>query len=213
LADQEPLLFVCGSDEALLRHRQILDLRRPFPGQIKALDEWMHRPSMGNVYLEGLDRKIWSEPDLDDMVSLVPTSPEDNFTTDFTVKLVHKYNRLLGRHIHVFQSPHQLVVSSRANNRVKKQREETKDFLHNTIRYRDEGVFRVLKILSTLVASLLPVASIAVLYAIQNMPARIGAVAAFTALFSFSLSVITSASTKDIFSATAAWVMPLLYHI
>lgn len=84
------------------------------------------------------------------------------------------------------------------------QREETKDFLHNTIRYRDEGVFRVLKILSTLVASLLPVAGIAVLYAIQNMPARLGTIAIFTALFSFSLSIITSASTKDIFSATAA---------
>lgn len=84
------------------------------------------------------------------------------------------------------------------------QREESKDFLKNTIRYRDEGIFRLLKGLSTIVASLFPVASIAVLYAIHSMPGRLGAIAVFTALFSFALSVMTSASTKDIFSATAA---------
>lgn len=65
----------------------------------------MQRPSMGNVYLEGSDRKIWSEPDMDDMVTLAPSSLEDNFTTDFTVKLVHQYNRILGRRIHVFLVP------------------------------------------------------------------------------------------------------------
>ncbi len=84
------------------------------------------------------------------------------------------------------------------------QKEETDDFLRNTIRYRDDGVFRVFKTFSTSVASLLPVAGIAILYAIQSMPARLGAIAGFTALFSFSLSFITSASSKDIFSATAA---------
>jgi hypothetical protein len=84
------------------------------------------------------------------------------------------------------------------------QKEETHDFLRNTIRYRNQETFRVLKVLATIVASLLPIGGIAVLYAIQSMPWRLGAVAAFTGLFSFSLSIIASASTKDIFSATAA---------
>ncbi|AEO69895.1 uncharacterized protein THITE_2056878 [Thermothielavioides terrestris NRRL 8126] len=91
--------------EALIRHRQVLELRQPLPSQIKALDEWMRRPSMGNVYLEGPDRKIWSEPNLEDMVTLIPQPPDENFTTEFTVKLVHQYNKLLGRHIHVRTDP------------------------------------------------------------------------------------------------------------
>lgn len=57
---------------------------------------------MGNVYLEGSDRKIWSEPNLDDMVTLVPQAPEENFTTELTVRLIHQYNRLVGRHLHVW---------------------------------------------------------------------------------------------------------------
>lgn len=168
---------------------------------------------MGNVWLEGPDRKVWSEPSLGDMVTLIPQSTEENFTTELTVKLIHRYNRLIGRHFHVqsrilfrhllprFGLAMRLTSCLQSN-----QKEERDDFLRNTIRYRDEGIFRILKILATLVASLLPVAGIAVLFAIQSMPGRIGAIASFTALFSFSLSVITSASTKDIFSSTAAYV-------
>lgn len=84
------------------------------------------------------------------------------------------------------------------------QREETASHLQNTIRYRDEGTYRVLKTLTTLVACLLPIGGIAVLYVIETMPGRLGAIAIFTALFSFSLNLITTASTKDIFAATAA---------
>ena len=61
-----------------------------------------------------------------------------------------------------------------------------------------------MKTVAVIVASLLPVAGIAVLYTIKSMPGRLGAIAGFTALFSFSLSLITSASVHHIFSATAA---------
>ncbi len=61
----------------------------------------MKRPSMGHVYLAGSDSKIWSQPNLEDMVTLAANSLEENFTTEFTVKLVQQYNRLAGRHIHV----------------------------------------------------------------------------------------------------------------
>jgi len=64
-----------------------------------------------------------------------------------------------------------------------------------------------------IIASLLPVAGIAVLYAIQTMPGRLGAIAGFTALFSFSLSIITSASVQHIFSATAAFVAVLVVFV
>lgn len=88
-------------DEALLRHRRVLELRTPLRGEVKALVDWMQGPSRGNVYLAGLDRDIWSRPNLDDMVNLKPPSPEDGFTSELTLTLVHYYNAILGKHIHV----------------------------------------------------------------------------------------------------------------
>lgn len=38
-------------------------------------------------------------------------------------------------------------------------------------------------------ACLLPIASIAVIYAMQNMPSRLGAIAVFVAVFSFPLNL------------------------
>ncbi|KAK0617664.1 hypothetical protein B0T14DRAFT_605685 [Immersiella caudata] len=143
----------------------------------------MERPSMGNVYLDGPDRNIWQNPDFDDLASLAPWSPESKFTNRYTVALVQFYNRIIGRHVHAT---------------------EARTYSNNTIRYTDEGIFRILKTLAAIAASLLPVAGIAVLYTIKTMPGRIGAISGFTALFSFSLSFITSASLHHIFSATAA---------
>lgn len=79
-----------------------------------------------------------------------------------------------------------------------------KPYTRNTIRYTDEGLFRILKTFCVILASLLPVGGIAVLYAIKTMESRIEAIAGLTALFSFLLSIITSASAHHIFSATAA---------
>jgi len=178
--------------EAILRHKRMLEVPQPLLSQVKVLDQWMRRPIMGNVHLLGSDSKTWTEPDIEDMITLAPKVAEDNFTTELTIWCLEWYTRLLGRHVH---------------------KEEAHDFLHNTIRYRDEETFRVLKTLVTLVASLLPIVGIAVLYAIHSMPGRLGAVGGFTALFSLALSVLTSASTKDIFSATAAFAAVLVVFV
>ena len=178
--------------DALIRHRQTLDLGRPVTRQVKALNNWMERPSMGNVFLQGPDRDIWKNPDMDDLITLAPPATEIKFTNKYTVALVQFYNAAIGRHIH---------------------KAGTAKHSRNTIRYTDEGIFRVLKTSAVIIASLLPVAGIAVLYAIETMSGRIGAIAGFTALFSFSLSFITSASVHHIFSATAAFVAVLVVFV
>ncbi|KAK4197119.1 hypothetical protein QBC40DRAFT_286026, partial [Triangularia verruculosa] len=129
---------------------------------------------------------------LEDLTSLAVPSEEQSFTNSFTVGLVHLYHKFIGRHIHTA---------------------DKREFLPNTIRYTNEGIFRVLKLLCTLVASLLPVLGIFVLNRIKTMESRIGAVAAFTALFSFSLSLLTSAHVKDVFAATAAFAAVLVVFV
>jgi hypothetical protein len=72
--------------------------------------------------------------------------------------------------------------------------------------YEDHTVLRVLQAVKALVACMLPIIGIVVLNAVKDMSARLGIIAAFTAIFSLALCYMTSAGLKDIFSATAACV-------
>ena len=57
----------------------------------------MKRPSMGSVYLLGRDSKVWSEPDLSDLIALHARHAEDPFTRWFSDTIVYAYHRVVGR--------------------------------------------------------------------------------------------------------------------
>jgi hypothetical protein len=61
-------------------------------------------------------------------------------------------------------------------------------------------------VLSTFLASLLPVLSIVILYLVESMPERLAIVAVFTSAFSVALALVTTATRVENFAATAAWV-------
>lgn len=52
--------------------------------------------------------------------------------------------------------------------------------------------------------TLIPAAAIFVLYYVHDMVARLGAILAFSALFSLALALFTKAKKVEIFAATAA---------
>ncbi len=89
------------TEAALLRHNKVLRLRQPLRKHVQALQEWMLRPSMGNVYLLGADRAVWSEPKMDDLVALEPEGQDDGFTSELTLRLISAYHFFIGRRIHV----------------------------------------------------------------------------------------------------------------
>lgn len=181
-------------EEGLLRHRQLLELGRPPKRQVKSLREWMTRPSQGNVFLVGSDHNIWKDPELEeDLVGLAAKLEEESFSNSATVWLAQEYHRYIGRHIH--------------------KPEEEIGPLSNTIRYTNPGTFRVFKTISTIVASLLPVAGIAILSTIQDMQWRIAVIAVLIALFSFSLSKFTSATPKDVFIAATTFAAVLVVFV
>jgi hypothetical protein len=70
--------------------------------------------------------------------------------------------------------------------------------------YEDAHLERPASVISTVLASLLPVAAIVVLYYVTNMAARLGIIAAFTAIFSFVLALISTGRRVEVFTATAA---------
>jgi uncharacterized Tic20 family protein len=78
------------------------------------------------------------------------------------------------------------------------------EHLSGTVVYGEGNVLHLTRAVATIVACVLPVASIALLYTIQSMSKRIGIMAMFTAIFSFALVLMTNAGLGDIFAATAA---------
>lgn len=83
----------------------MLALGSPLDRQLKSLNKWMKRPDMGNVFLRGLDYGTW-DPEHEnfageDLFALVLPSPDYTYTNKFSLALIHYYNRILGRYIHV----------------------------------------------------------------------------------------------------------------
>lgn len=78
--------------------------------------------------------------------------------------------------------------------------------MKKTIVYTNNGAIKVVRGAKTLVACMIPILGIVVLYFVKDQGARLGVIAAFTAIFSVTLSAFTPAAMKDIFSATSAYV-------
>lgn len=110
---------------------------------------------------------------------------DDNFTKAICTPFIDLYHRLFG-------------------NRIGK----PTDLEFNLIEYDDRIVVHVADITGTMISSLLPIMAVVVLYIVKDMKKRLGLVAVFTMLFSGALLVTTKARRVEIFSATAAYVIP-----
>jgi hypothetical protein len=74
--------------------------------------------------------------------------------------------------------------------------------------YSDDIILQILDILGTVLASLLPIASILALYYVSSMEARLGILTGFTALFALCLKLVTGSRKIEVFAATSAYVYP-----
>jgi hypothetical protein len=190
------------TEMALLRHREINKISGPMKRDLRFLKRWMERVDMGNVYLHGKDNTTWSNEEWQyDLVSLKTRPADDLFYLWVYDVATHWYHKIMGRHTRVSdQEQKQLREVSKAN-----QKPGSEEHLAGTVVYGEAIVLGSTRAIATLLACVLPVASIALLYIIQNMAKRLGIVAALTFLFSLSLVVMTSAGVADIFAATAAY--------
>lgn len=138
------------------------------------------------IALKGWDSKVWGDPehpeaDVGDLMVIRSRAEEDPFTTwvaETLLSWVYRevWLRIVGR-----------KVAS-----------EGMPLVDNAI------ILKATSIFTATVASLLPVASVVVLYCVQTMKIRLGLIATFTALFALSILLFTSAKKSDVFAATAA---------
>lgn len=138
---------------------------------------------MGNFPIISNDRKVWDKGLEDDLITAMEQQGSDVFSTWVSNTLIPTFHTMIGKRF-----------------------KETVNWDPNSgiSWYSDKRIHTVLDALGTVVSCLFPVASIVALYLISSMAARLGFIAAFTAVFSLCLAVITNARRVEIFAATTA---------
>lgn len=88
-------------DNALLQQKLLAKFSPPSPRDLRFLQEWMERPTMGKVYLLGRDSETWTTANARDLVTVKHRGDEDPFSGWVMDCVVHVWHRLLGRHFRV----------------------------------------------------------------------------------------------------------------
>ena len=164
-------------------------LADPSSHDLRSLQQWLERPSMGNLALIGKDRATWGNIDLPidphhDLLAVSLSGNRDSFTTWFMEQLVLWLHRLFWHRVKKVEDPESGIAS-----------------------YDRETLHRYTSHITTIVASLLPILAIVVLYCVNSMKIRLGLIALFTFTFAAALSFFTGAKRGEIFIATSTWVM------
>jgi hypothetical protein len=168
-------------DKALAQQATISQLQRPSPNGVSVLRGILEDPDKPD-YLLGEECNTWNDEMFrDDLVALNRPYDHDYLTLLFLKAFLATFHKLCGRYLK--ETPH-------ADPAVPN--------------YNDEHLERPAAIISIALSSLLPVASIVVLYAVHNQGKRLAIIAVFTACFSVLLALLTKASRSDIFATTAA---------
>lgn len=173
------------SDDALIQQKRVLALPEPNRTSLRELCHFNEIDLHGRV----LDaRKVWgsrdqSDSSADDLVGLCELHEVDWFSKIMTEDFV--------------QWLHEHIVRRWS----KSVREE-----NPLVEYNHRAWLRFTKLITTVVACLLPVLFISVLYSIRSMRSRLTAIACFNVLSTICLNVFTTAKRVEIFAVTAAWV-------
>jgi hypothetical protein len=142
---------------------------------------------MGNMFLRGGDEAVYSDTALEhDLVSPRLSRDNDPFTKIVINNIILLWHTVIGRRI--------------------------KQSSEGIYTYSEKWPLRMLRFLSTVVASMLPVAAVFALQGITPKPERyrLGAFAAFTFVFVVLMGLFTGAKRSEIFAAAAASVLTLI---
>ncbi|KAH8881390.1 hypothetical protein GQ53DRAFT_832439 [Thozetella sp. PMI_491] len=166
-------------NHTLLLQHMVTNVGSPNKRDLKFLQTWMGMPKMGHVLLFGSDRDIWESCPISELVSLGPRESDNFFSGFFSDHLVWWYHHCIGR---FFRKPQPLATDEEAC-RTKGSSDD------NTVSYSEAGLVRFTAVIGTVVASLLPVASIVVLYFLQDMTVRLAMFAAVQVVFVGSANI------------------------
>lgn len=164
----------------------ILNYSNPEKWDLHRMQDYLQSTDMGQLALEGFDANIWGSvlDRLDhkpDLVALRPRAREDPFSK--------------------WLNENAITALFRWGYTRKKMEASPK---HGMVGYEDTTVYRITYWFTNILASLLLVASIAILYAVESIPARLGIIAVFNVVVSICLMGLVDAKRAEVFAITAA---------
>ncbi|KAI4950702.1 hypothetical protein J4E91_004587 [Alternaria rosae] len=172
-------------NDALAQQAKILKYPRPSTWDLHHIQNYLQSAEMGENALNGADAEIWGsaynrksyKPDL---VTLCPRAKKDAFSAWAAESTITNLFRC---------GCARIMKPSR---------------VHGVVGYEDSTIYRITYWITSILASLIPIASIAVLYRVQSMTARLGIIAGFNVLVSICLMGLANAKRAEMFAITAA---------
>ncbi|KAK8008770.1 hypothetical protein PG991_011321 [Apiospora marii] len=209
-------LLAVLADEAVVAFCTISQLPKPPNRDVQNFKDWLERPRLGTVYLTGRDHTAWDRGE--DLMCLQPSPHSHRFSgfiASYVVPVyysIHDGLTVGSTHFmwHFFSGSRtnttppdstSLPTNSCAANTYQKNAKDA----NGIYSFENSRIVVAANLIGTIAASVLPVLSIAVLYNVQSMAARLGIVALFSALFSTCLWYMNDGNLVEVFGATSAF--------
>jgi len=187
-----PVLKRWPTGEALLQYRQLCLLPPVHRSSLHVLRDWQHQPEGGGNSLHGQESSAWEEAYEKDLTSLTsPQNDADPLSRWIGTVLIPWFHEVLGYRCKREVTIHDLETG-----------QQVKTPIHE---YSDSHLQSAVHALSTILSSLLPTVPMFALYFISHPLLKIGAIIAFTCVFSAVLILMTKARRIDCFAASAAF--------
>ncbi|KAF7537782.1 hypothetical protein G7054_g3449 [Neopestalotiopsis clavispora] len=170
--------------EKLEEYIEVAKLGSPSPYDLAFLQKWLVRPGMGNYPLLGIDRTSYDPGNDTDLIAVKGRSTPDVFSRWLTYDLIPKWHDAVGRKI--------------------KDPEKT-DIGEGICDYKDNVLVAIVRVATTVVASLLPMISVVALFFVHSYSLRLVVIILASGFFSLVLQLMTSARKIEVFAATAAY--------
>jgi hypothetical protein len=177
--------LILGLDDTIVQQSVINRLGKPDNHDLSHLQDWLQREAFGNLALIGADSETWGRLHQPinshaDLLTLNSTGCEDDFSRWFSRTFIAWFHR-------TFRQPSLNSVDLEAG----------------IMSYSSRTIERYTSFVTTIVASLLPILSTAVLFCVPSMKLRLGLIVLFTLIFAACVSSFTSAKRGEIFVATS----------
>jgi len=171
-------------DTALLQQHRLSQIPEPDRLDLNDVYRLLQSDDMGGGELGGLDALFWGHPHdpenyPPDLVGVCPREPADPFSRWVSENAILLFKCGLGR--------------------LKKT-----DKHHGRRVYYDSTVLRVTSWITSILASLLPIASILILLHLDSLRVKLWVIGGFNVLLSVCLRTLTEAKRAEVFAVTAA---------
>ncbi|KAK8016228.1 hypothetical protein PG993_014417 [Apiospora rasikravindrae] len=197
-------------NEAVMAYCALSQLPRPPSRDVQKFEEWLKRPSLGDVYLRGRDRDVWARGE--DLMCL-QRSPHGHRFSGFIARYVIPLYHSLTEKLITFRNRDSQAANTTSptsstlpsNLYVVNAHQQSAEVTNGIYSHDDSRIVMTANLIGTIAASILPVLSIAILYTVRSMAARLGLVAVFSALFSTCLWFMNDGNLVEVFGATSAF--------